>query len=233
MSPTARSWRWRRFPNYDVELVRRRHQPERVEGAERQPRSPARQPGDAGRVRAGFDVQAGELDRDDAVRDPRLNDTVLDKGTVTLGKDKRGLPQRRERRARPGRSCRARSPCRATCTSTRSATTSGRPGTAATRTADSACRRPRDEFGFGAPTGVELDEAAGTVPDPDVEAGPRRQDLAHRRAEEGERRVVPRRRHLHSRSVRATWPSRRCSSRMPTPRSRTVARCGSRTSSST
>ena len=70
------------------------------------------------------------------------NDTVLDKGMVTLGKDKRASTTRATPRWAAS-SCRARSPARATCTSTRPAMRFGKPGTTATRSGASACRRPR------------------------------------------------------------------------------------------
>ena len=125
------------------------------------------------------------------------NDTVLDKGTVTLGKDKRVFHNAGQRRARSRVSCQS--------AITRSSDvyfyTAGDGFWQAWNAGDKdrglGLQTTAHEFGFGAPTGVELDEADGHGARPRVEAGPRRQDLAHRDAEEGERRVVSRRRHLH------------------------------------
>ena len=87
------------------------------------------------------------------------------------------------------------------------------------------------ELGFGANTGIELDEADGTRPRSRVEAGGRERDVADRRRRSRRTARGIRPTTSSPRSVRATSPSRRCSSRTRTPRSRTAARCGSRTSS--
>ena len=89
-------------PELRRQLVRRRHQPDRVEGAERQPRPPAGRPRDPGRVRAGLHLQAGQLDRDDAVRDPRAERHGPRQGVRRARQGQAPVQERRSGCARTG-----------------------------------------------------------------------------------------------------------------------------------
>ena len=100
----------------------------------------------------------------------------------------------------------------------------------ATRSAGSASRQTRASSASVRTTGVELDEADGRVPDPEWKPAFANANYKTKKEKQDNGQLVSGRRHLHRRSVRATSWSRRCSSRTRTPRSRTAARCGSRTS---
>ena len=94
------------------------------------------------------------------------NDTVLDKGTVTLGKDKRDFHN-------AGNAALGRVQLQSAITRSSDVYfyTAGDAFWQAWNNGDKerglGLQTTAHEFGFGAPTGVELDEAAGTVPDPE------------------------------------------------------------------
>ena len=128
-----------------------------------------------------------------------------------LGQARQGqarVQQRRQARARARSTCRARSPSRATCTSTRSATTFWQTWNDGDKERGLGIQTTARELGFGATTGIELDEADGHGPR--SRRGRRRSPTANYKTaqqKQRERRVVPGRRHLQPRSARATSSS--------------------------
>ena len=169
--------RSRAIPTYPLELVGRRHQHARTTPSLTSPASdnPLLEPGDAGSVRAGLDVQARDVARDDEVRHPwrrRL-----------LRRHRVRCPSTARSSTTPERVVRRRSNLQQALTVSSDAYfyTVGNDfwnvWKTATRRAGSASRSEARELGFGAATGFELDEANGPRARPGVGEGVRRRQL--------------------------------------------------------